>query len=441
MSPQSLNIPPSPSPILGRHVLSRWTDDDLLHVLRHANGNFEMAIDKILRHEATGQPPENLIRHFSEGEVRNISGSLRSSTRTGSVVRPIVLDDNVSMCHNVSLGTMTHALLSTPLFESERLPPLSTSRFERVPMQQLNALAVRQPDELLLQISSRSKHRQPDADVNAPDSTPKTLKRQQRPLPAREFDMLNMQTSIEASLTTTTTHIDLEDEAVSHAVKVSKETFDEEFKRMELRNAIEMKQIKILLAKSLTDPVMMSEEELITKAMAESLADPVKKSEEQLIEEARELSLRDPIKKSEEQLLEEALRQSLFQEMHHEENRVEAVKCQPFTSLSESAGKKPSRWSFTEEDLMLECSMGNDSPPSALDFSLTSFGCKMSARSLAETQTFGNDLIESFVSNIDVAVQVPESAEHITGEDSGAAYDDALNEDLHSLSTDWGPVE
>ncbi len=93
---------------------------------------------------------------------------------------------------------------------------------------------------------------------------------------------------------------------------------------------------------------------------------------------------------------------------------------------------------------MLECSMGNDSPPSALDFSLTSssfFNCKMPARSLTETQAFGNDVIESF-GNIDVTVQVPELAEHISGEqDSGVVNGDALNDDLHSLSTDWGSVE
>lgn len=525
MSPQSLTISPSPSPILVRHVLSRWTDADLLHVLSHVNGNFEMAIDAILRHEATGQLPADLIRHL-RGEIvpqpqlmRNISGSLRSSTHTGS--DPIVLDDNVSMCHNhnVSMGTMTHPPSSSP-FESERLPPSSSFlRLERMYMQfNTNTLAVQQPDcesrtaiavprvnnrgrgstgeytgrsrvvspslgsststssmmnseisrplgldahrkltqrekdELLLRILSRSRHRQPDADVNASGSMPKTQKRLQRPLPAREreFDMLNMQTSIEASLTRNTTEIDLEDEAVSYAVKVSKETFDAEFKRMELRRALEIEQINKTLVESLTDTVKMSEEELITKAMAESLADPVKKTEEQLIEEARELSLRDPIKRSEEQqLVEEAIRQSLFQEMPGEEDLVEAVKwCQPLASLPTSTGKKPRRWSFTEEDMMFECSVGvaDDSPPCALDFSLTSssfFDCKMPARSLTETQAFGNDAIESF-GNADVTLKAPASAEHITGEeDSRAVNDDtlSLSEDLPSLSTDWGSVE
>jgi hypothetical protein len=44
---------------------SRWTDADLLCVLNYANGNFVVAVDSILRHEATGQPPGELIRHLS----------------------------------------------------------------------------------------------------------------------------------------------------------------------------------------------------------------------------------------------------------------------------------------------------------------------------------------------------------------------------------------
>ena len=61
----------------------------------------------------------------------------------------IVLDDNVSMCHNhnVSMGTMTHPPSSSP-FESERLPPSSSFlRLERMYMQfNTNTLAVQQPD-------------------------------------------------------------------------------------------------------------------------------------------------------------------------------------------------------------------------------------------------------------------------------------------------------
>jgi len=366
-------------------------------------------------------------------------------------------------------------------------------------------MTLREKDEILLR---RSSHRQPNADANASDSMPKTQKHQQRSIP-REIDMLNMQTSIEASLkmtTRNTNEIDLEDEAVSYAVKVSKETFDEELKRMELRNALEMKQIKNLLVESLSDPVKMSEdefitkamvesladpvkmsekelitkamvesladpvkmsedelitramvesladpvkmseEELTTKAMVESLADPVKMSEEQLIEEARERSLRDPIKKSEEELVENAIRQSLFEEMPGEEDLIEAVKCQSLSSLSESTGKNPveastpmfsRRWSFTEEDMMFECSIGinDDSPPSALDFSLTSssfFECKMPARTLTETQAIDNDLIESF-GNVDVTLEAPASAKHVTDvEDTRASAIQNVN-DLEKL--------
>ena len=46
---------------------SRWTDVDLMYVLLHANGDFAVAGNTIARHEATGQPPEELIRVLRGG--------------------------------------------------------------------------------------------------------------------------------------------------------------------------------------------------------------------------------------------------------------------------------------------------------------------------------------------------------------------------------------
>lgn len=46
---------------------SRWTDVDLMYVLLHASGDFAVAGNTIARHEATGQPPEELIRVLRGG--------------------------------------------------------------------------------------------------------------------------------------------------------------------------------------------------------------------------------------------------------------------------------------------------------------------------------------------------------------------------------------
>lgn len=88
MSPQ----PPremynSPSPPLLANMRSifssRWTDADLFGVLNYANGDFVVAVDTILRHEATGQPPGELIRLLSRGGGTggedNFPGSRRRS--------------------------------------------------------------------------------------------------------------------------------------------------------------------------------------------------------------------------------------------------------------------------------------------------------------------------------------------------------------------------
>eukprot|EP00975_Prorocentrum_lima_P047129 9854584-Prorocentrum_lima.AAC.1 len=120
-----------------------------------------------------------------------------------------------------------------------------------------------------------------------------------------------MQSGIEASLKAwepAATNTDADDKALSYAVKVSKETFDEEYRKQELRNELENRMIKISLAESLSDPVNKSEEELIDEALRKSLTDTtVQVSEELLLELARENSLKDmerieTIIKSEEEL-------------------------------------------------------------------------------------------------------------------------------------------
>ena len=506
MQPEMLNsTTTTPSPIPKTAILSGWTNADLLCVLGHFNRDFAMAIDTILRHDATGQPPEVLIRLLREGEVgppqpqhvhTSSRVSLQSSSHTGS-------SDNgpVSLDSNASTGITTHHFArcsSHPPAAVERFPPpplASTfSRQERVPPPHINSafhhpdsvsntdivvprrtyqvhrpgfsqemssfqenitssmvnsaisrllglgvhrtLSQREKDEILLRVLSKRQH---DTQPVAPALKPKY---QGGPSP-KDANMLNIQAGIEASLKETrnaTTETNPEDEALAYALNASKEAFNEESKQRELRNELERKMIKTVLVKSLSDPVMKTEEELIAKAMAESLAEPVKKSEEQLIEEAmekslsdpvmkteeelitkaiaeslaepvrkseeqlieeaREMSLRDPIKKSEEELVDEAIRQSLHQMMPKDEELIEALAHQSFRSPSASVASMPAslRLSPNEEGTTLECSIRikNDDPsPSALDWSLRNsehaLDSKMPAQVQAETQASDND--------------------------------------------------
>eukprot|EP00984_Skeletonema_dohrnii_P001147 scaffold355_cov127-Skeletonema_dohrnii-CCMP3373.AAC.7 len=509
-----------PSPIHMRSVLSRWADADLMLVLGHANGDFAVALETILRHEATGQPPRDLIRRLSGGggigpeQEHSFSGVGVSSRRMHSYSESsphIELSNGaVALDNGVSMGAVTYPtehcvhLSSTSL---ERLPYPQSSTFvrnERVPTQP-NTLALRRPegeswptiavprrntqgrgptgehthdmssfqdhaeqesggsststtssrvnsaisrllgldsnkklsqkekDEILLQILSSRRHRKPDASA----SKPKTKKHQQG-TSRREVDMLNIQAGIEASLkqTRNTTEANLEDEALSYAVKASRETFDEECRQIKLRNALERKVIKTLLVESLSDPVKKSEEELVTKAMSESLADPVKRSEEEIIEEVRALSLRDPIKRSEEELVEEAIQQSLLQKPTKDEELIEAMKRQSLSSLSEtlseSVGKNlaqasmpnTSRRSFTEEDLSECITSIHGSPPSVVDFSSKDsafLDCKMPAQILPGRQAFDNDVTES-PSIVDVTLKAPASLDHIQDEENARAH-------------------
>eukprot|EP00985_Skeletonema_marinoi_P024724 scaffold17471_cov130-Skeletonema_marinoi.AAC.1 len=493
-----------PSPIHMRSVLSRWADADLMLFLGHANGDFAVALEAILRHEATGQPPGDLIRRLSGGggigpkQEHNLSGVSSRQMYSYSESSPHMELSNgaVALDNGVSMGAVTYPdhCVHLPSTSLERLPYPQSSTFfrnERVPSQP-NTLALRRPegeswatmlfqegtrrvadplvsihmtchlfktmqnknqaghlhprpprgnkklsqrekDEILLQILSSRRHRQPDASA----SKPKTKKHQQG-TSRQEVDMLNIQAGIEASLkqTRNTTEANLEDEALSYAVKASRETFDEECRQIKLRNALERKVIKTLLVESLSDPVKKSEEELVTKAMAESLADPVKRSEEELIEEARAISLRDPIKRSEEELVEEAIQQSLLQKLTKDEELIEAMKRQSLISLSETlsetVGKNPaqasmpnmSRRSFTEEDLS-ECSTSiNSSLPLVVDFSSKDsafLDCKMPAQILPERQAFDNVATES-PSIVDVTLKAPASPDHIQGEENARAH-------------------
>lgn len=97
---------------------SRWTDVDLMYVLLHANGDFAVAGNTIARHEATGQPPEELIRVLRGGGVvgqqfhpANYSIIRRHSHDLIRMRQQPQLDDSgggerpVTLNRSVSLGT------------------------------------------------------------------------------------------------------------------------------------------------------------------------------------------------------------------------------------------------------------------------------------------------------------------------------------------------
>lgn len=92
-----------------------------MYVLLHANGDFTVAGNTIARHEATGQPPEELIRMLRGGGVvgQQVHAAVDSSSYTNHIItrrhshvdgsggeRPVTLD------RSVSLGT--HPRHTTP---------------------------------------------------------------------------------------------------------------------------------------------------------------------------------------------------------------------------------------------------------------------------------------------------------------------------------------
>ena len=72
---------------MSTNPFSRWTDDDLLSVLDYANGDFTLAVETILRHDATGRPPEELIQFLGlrmRGERQDFGGSTPPNCRRRS---------------------------------------------------------------------------------------------------------------------------------------------------------------------------------------------------------------------------------------------------------------------------------------------------------------------------------------------------------------------
>ena len=371
---------------------SRWTDVDLLYVLGYANGDVDNAVGTILRHEATGQPPEKLIplllsRWHSAGSAsphRRRSSYSENSPRRGvdGGDRPVALKLRVS-----------EGAVVPPSYAYGFVPPSSTSLFAREEIKPPGALsksysAIRLPERL-----KEKRHDGPSSsgenNVALPEnntydvlpdelepgangcppslgSSPSssaaltnnltqtekdelldqvfTIRRQRRDdveddevLKSKQQHMLNMQSGTEASLNetrnTSEANTYTDDEALSYAVKASKETFDEEYHKQELRNAEDEKMIEMILAQSLSDPVKKSEEELIEEASKNSLTDPVQKSEDQLIEEAREKSLKDierveTIRESEEAAFVEEMKRKSLLTMSKDEELIEAVKRQ-----------------------------------------------------------------------------------------------------------------
>ena len=359
-----------------------------------------MALETILRHEATGRHPEELMRLLSGGRRHYLEGSPSSHHRRrsysesetdnnqslrndpdlfgqvegmgGGGEQPVALNRNWSEgAVGPSYGSVPPSS-STLLLEGEgtetEADALSLSRpfafdFERQQIRNLSEnthdLCSEDPQTGVIPASSVSST---DAVANSSSqpgqdgSLNRTLsERRQRHIDVDEAElpkskhqqMLYMQSGIEASLKAwepAATNTDADDKALSYAVKVSKETFDEEYRKQELRNELENRMIKISLAESLSDPVNKSEEELIDEALRKSLTDTVQVSEELLLELAQENSLKDmerieTIRKSEEELVEAAKQKSLLT-MSKEEELIEAVKRQSLKSLSESVGKE-----------------------------------------------------------------------------------------------------
>jgi hypothetical protein len=478
MSPQPQREIDNPLPAFMRSIISssRWTDaDDLVFVLGHANGDFDVAVDTILRHEATSQPLEELLseegRHFAGGSSSPPRRRHSYSENSTHSLWQVGLDGGVN--RSVSEGGVPSCVF---------VPPSSTSLLEREGTES-NALSRPFEQQQMLRYLSEytrgmlEEEQQPGVIPASASSSTALVKnlfqteknelshqmRTQRHddvevLNSRQQQMLQLQSGIEASVketgntSETSSNAGDEAEALSYAVKASRETFDKECLKQELRNAVEKKMIKMKLAESLSDPVKKSEEELIDEALKRSLSDPVPKSEEQLFEEAIDNSLRDiemikSICKAEEELVEEAIRKSLHT-ISKEEELIEAVKRQSLKSLPECVlGKKPTRarmplnirqststtypLSFADDDIS-ECSSSFevelehpppsrfDSPLRKLDSSdLIDLDRKMPALVLpAAAQTCDNDDVISSLRNPNVASEMLSSGDQEVQDDN-----------------------
>lgn len=253
---------------------------------------------------------------------------------------------------------------------------ISSSYNIAVTGQQLEAMAVAYPSSMLSsnsllgqKIPTREEVLRQLASNQVPGAVPVKPPKERQPPSTQEMNMLNTQACIEASLKENRKPLvetDPDDVALSYAVDASKDTFNEDCQRRELRNSLETRMVQMMLKESLSDPVNKAEEELVNEAKQRSLSDSVQKSEDELIDEACANSLKDPIRKSEEDLVQEAMQNSL-KTMSKDEELVEAVMRQSLDdaycfdrlalpqviddSLSyDDVAKKPSMESVLEEN-------------------------------------------------------------------------------------------
>ena len=323
--------------------ISRWTDKELLRVLQHCKGNFVIAIENVLRHEATGRPPNDLIRHLSEMGVGSYSG------HAGTDESPVSLRANrmnilPSQCAHASELPSYHNLAASELdigpngmrqssHDEHLLVKSALTRFAA--LDNGVKLSPGEKDEIVIQVLSRARARHHVAQPHTA-TTSHRHKPKKQGLSPQEINMLSVQVGIAASLkeAMSTSKSDPDAETISYAVKASKNTFNEEFRQNELRNALESGVTKMACLKSLTDINIMTEEELITKAMVESLSKPIIKSEEQL-------ARKDPIMKSEEELI---VAEAMRKVPRREVELVASAKRQSLNPLGGSAGEMPT-WS------------------------------------------------------------------------------------------------
>ena len=325
-----------------RDIFPSWTDDDLLYVLVvHANGEFERAVNTILHHETTGQPPQELIRLLGGGsrgrELNSIAANgqrqrrrsysddlpqLRSVQR----VRPGVHSGSAILNLNRSRSEM----LVIPA-ETETRGQVIYRPFHAEHQQVLNSEPENAHGHGGFEISSISipSAYAPSSTVFAVNSNRTDAGNRDKHLSRKKFlrssyeetenkndgedssryqHLLNIQSGIEASLKETE--------------NISEETNDEE----EALLSYALKVSSLHSSKSSSVPVQnKSEEELIHDALRKSLTDSLPpKSEEELIQEALDNSIRDlernkAIMKVEDELLEEVIQNSLLTKTKDEE--------------------------------------------------------------------------------------------------------------------------
>jgi len=328
---------------------------------------------------------------------------------------------------------------------------ISSSYNIAVTGQQPEATAVAYPSSMLSsnsllgqKILTREEVLRQLASNQMPGAVPVGPSKERQPPSTQEMDMLNTQACIEASLKENRKPLvetDPDDVALSYAVDASKDTFNEDCQRRELRNSLETRMVQMMLKESLSDPVNKAEEELVNEAIQRSLSDSLQKSEDELINEACANSLKDPIRKSEEDLVQEAMQNSL-KTMSKDEELFEAVMRQSLDdaycfahAIDEplsfnDVAKKPSMESVLEEkqrrststtcklslleddDVWSESSSFGEkphpTPPSRPDALLEDPGCCLDTKMPA---------IVSSSDNLNVSSEEGTSEEHIQNEE------------------------